>query len=109
VSDADLRSFQKQVPSLYGTREGNQLIMDTIKGVAEYNDQATELAAQWRGNKISLDQFNDRIEKLPNPMENFQRYQSQREQAAQTSAPAAAPATAAPRRIRVDAQGNILR
>jgi hypothetical protein len=109
VSDADLRSFQKQVPSLYGTREGNQLIMDTIKGVAEYNDKATELAAQWRGNKISLDQFNDRIEKLPNPMENFQRYQSQREQAAQTSAPAAAPATAAPRRIRVDAQGNILR
>jgi hypothetical protein len=96
VSDADLRSFQKQVPSLFGTKEGNALIMDTIKGVAEYNDKATELAAQWRGGKISLDQFNDRIERLPNPMDNFQRYQSQRDQSAQAAAPAASPASAAP-------------
>jgi hypothetical protein len=92
VSDADLRSFQKQVPSLFGTKEGNQLIMDTIKGVAEYNDKATEAAAQWRAGKINLDQFNERIEKLPNPMDNFTRYQAER---GATSAPAAA-APAAP-------------
>jgi hypothetical protein len=94
VSDADLRSFQKQVPNLFGTKEGNQLIMDTIKGVAEYNDKATEAAAQWRAGKINLDQFNERIEKLPNPMDNFTRYQAERGAA---SAPAAAtPAASAP-------------
>jgi hypothetical protein len=87
VSDADLRSFQKQVPSLFGTKEGNQLIMDTIKGVAEYNDKATEAAARWRAGKINLEQFNNELEALPNPMDNFNRYQAAR---AAASAPSAA-------------------
>jgi hypothetical protein len=98
VSDADLRSFAKQVPNILGTKEGNALIMDTIKGVAEYNDKATEIAAQWRGNKISLDQMNARLEALPNPMDNFQRYQSERG--------ATAPAAAAPARATPSATGS---
>jgi hypothetical protein len=95
VSDADLRSFQKQVPSLFGTKEGNQLIMDTIKGVAEYNDKATEAASRWRANKISLDQFNNEIETLPNPMENFRRYQSERAPAASATSSGGPPPAAA--------------
>jgi hypothetical protein len=91
VSDADLRSFQKQVPSLFGTKEGNQLIMDTIKGVAEYNDKATEAAARWRAGKINLEQFNNELEALPNPMDNFNRYQAAR---AAASAPSAATSAA---------------
>jgi hypothetical protein len=78
VSDADLRSFAKQVPSIFGTKEGNAMIMDTIKGVAEYNEKATAVASQWRSGKIGLDEMNNRLEALPNPMDNFQRYQSER-------------------------------
>jgi hypothetical protein len=102
VSDADLRSFQKQVPSLMGTREGNAIIMDTIQGVAEYNDQATALASKWKGGDISLKDMNRQLETLPNPFDRAREYQRQRDgtttagTAPTGSGPGVGPAPAAP-------------
>jgi hypothetical protein len=103
ITDRDMESFRQQIPSLMGSPEGNKLVSDTLRGVAEHHRDAAEIASQWRAGKISLDKAQEALGSLKDPFERMREYQAARQPAA--PAAGAAPA-AAPRRIRVDRLGN---
>jgi hypothetical protein len=72
MSDADLALFKASLPRLINTREGNQLIIDTMRNIAQYDMQRGEIARGMQLGQITPDvaftQYND----LGNPLSAFQ-------------------------------------
>jgi len=63
VSDADLASFQRQVPTLSKTPEGRRRIFATMRAFAEREARVAQMARDYRGLKGSLDdEFDTRLQ-----------------------------------------------
>lgn len=63
VSDADLASFQRQVPTLSKTPEGRRQIFSTMRAFAERETRVAQMARDYRGLKGSLDDdFESRLQ-----------------------------------------------
>jgi hypothetical protein len=92
MTDKDRDAFRQMIPSLRGTREGNAIIMDTMRGMAQYQLEATRLGGEWESGKITGEQLRQQLETLPDPMTNFRKFQAERAGAA-GAAGATAPAT----------------
>lgn len=91
ITDRDMESFRQQIPSLMGSPEGNKLVSDTLRGVAEHHRDAADIAAQWRAGKISVEKAQEELGSLQDPFSRMRQYQAARQPAAATpSAPAAA-------------------
>lgn len=92
ITDRDMESFRQQIPSLMGTPEGNKLVSDTLRGVAEHHRDAAEIAARWRGGKVSVDQAQEALSGLKDPFARMREYQAARQPAAPGAGAATAPA-----------------
>lgn len=96
MSDADLELFKQSLPRLINTREGNQMIINTMKSIAEYDMQRASIARQLQLNQITQEQAFEAYQSLGNPIPPELRTGG------------GAVAAPAGNRIRYDAQGNRL-
>ncbi|WP_200941279.1 hypothetical protein [Methylobacterium sp. Leaf111] len=90
TSDAEGKSFRNSLPSLLKTREGNAIIADTFRGLADYQAQAGEIAGKALRQEISQSEADQAIRALPSPFTRFKEYRS-----GQGGAPAGSTATPA--------------
>jgi hypothetical protein len=72
MSDADLALFKASLPRLINTREGNQLIIDTMRNIAQYDMQRGEIARGMQLGQITPGVAFTRYNELGNPLSAFQ-------------------------------------
>jgi hypothetical protein len=72
MSDADLALFKASLPRLINTREGNQLIIDTMRNIAQYDMQRGEIARGMQLGQITPDVAFTLYGELGNPLSAFQ-------------------------------------
>lgn len=53
MSDKDLQLFQRSLPSLINSPQGNQLIIDTMRGIAEYDAQGAAIIQRYRNKELT--------------------------------------------------------
>lgn len=78
TSDRDMAAYQKALPSLLGTPEGNSIVMDTYEGMASFRKQRADIAAEWQLGDISAKEAQKRMDALPDPFERFKAMSAQR-------------------------------
>lgn len=72
-SDTDVRMFMNSLPQLGNTDRGNQIIAGTMQALQQNKLRAAEIAAQAQRGKISWQDAEGQIRKLPNPYEQFKK------------------------------------
>ncbi|KQO88888.1 hypothetical protein ASF36_23975 [Methylobacterium sp. Leaf90] len=75
TSDAEGRSFKNSLPSLLKTPEGNAIIVDTFRGLVDYQAQAGEIAGRALRGEMSQAEADQAIKALPNPYTRFKEHQ----------------------------------
>tara|TARA_R110000850_G_scaffold163370_1_gene288058 strand:- start:464 stop:1207 length:744 start_codon:yes stop_codon:yes gene_type:complete len=98
MSDADLALFKASLPRLINTREGNQLIIDTMRNIAKYDVQRGEIARSMQLGKVTPDVAFTLYNELGNPLSAFQNGSSETPRTGD----------AASDRVKFDAEGNRL-
>jgi hypothetical protein len=71
MSDADLALFKQSVPRLINQPGGNQLIIQTIRQINEYDAELARIAQQAASGQITREQARDAVNNMTNPLENF--------------------------------------
>ena len=71
MSDADLVLFRKSLPSIINQPGGNQLIVETIRAINEYDVAASIIAGQALDLEITPAEARKRLRELPNPLADF--------------------------------------
>lgn len=52
MSDADLELFKQSLPRIINSPNGNQIILQTMRGIAEYDRQGAEIVQRFRAGEI---------------------------------------------------------
>lgn len=71
MSDADIAMFRASLPRILNQPGGNELIMGTMKGIAQYEIQMGEIADQVADRVITPAEGRKKIRDLQNPLANF--------------------------------------
>ena len=71
MSDADLALFKDSLPKLINTAGGNQLIINTMKSMAQFKLDQGRIAAAALNGQITRQQALEALMALPDPMEQF--------------------------------------
>ena len=71
MSDADIKMFRASLPRIINQPGGNQLVFDTIRGIAQYETQMGEIADKVADRVISPAEGRRMIREMKNPLENF--------------------------------------
>lgn len=67
MSDADLLLFKRSLPSLINTPEGNKLIIQTMRGIAEYDRMGFEIIQKYRRGDIDVAEAFQLLNERPDP------------------------------------------
>lgn len=78
MSDKDVALFKSSLPSLINSPEGNAIITQTMRGMAEYRAAIGEIANAALVGEISRGEALQLMEKLPDPMANAKAYITER-------------------------------
>lgn len=73
MSDADLALFKQSLPRIINTPEGNNLILDTMTGISQYQMQMGDIADRVANREITAAQGRELIKNLKNPLEDFRK------------------------------------
>jgi hypothetical protein len=73
MSDADLELFKRSLPRLVNTPEGNRMIIQTMREIANYDIQRGQIARQVQLGQITPMQADEMYRALPNPVAPFVR------------------------------------
>lgn len=84
MSDADLALFKQSLPRVINQPGGNKLIVDTMRGITQYQVQMGRIADAVADREITPAEARKAIRSLPNPLGNFK-------VPANTTAPSAIP------------------
>lgn len=68
MSDADLALFKQSLPRIINTPGGNQLILQTLRGIAEYDLMAADIARRLASGRIDTATYLDEMASLENPI-----------------------------------------
>ncbi|WP_248127286.1 flagellar biosynthesis protein FlgJ [Brucella pituitosa] len=68
MSDADLELFKQSVPRIINSPGGNQIIIDTMRGIAEYTAAQGDIAARVANREIKPEEGRKLLAGLPNPL-----------------------------------------
>lgn len=68
MSDADLALFQRSLPSLINSPQGNQLIIDTMRGIAEYDAMGADIVQKYRSGEITVADAFAQLRARPDPL-----------------------------------------
>lgn len=71
MSDADLALFKQSLPRLINQPGGNQIIIDTMRGITQYQIQMGEIADMVADRDISPAEGRKRIRALANPLDGL--------------------------------------
>jgi hypothetical protein len=71
MSDADIKMFRGSLPSIINQPGGNQLIFQTLRGIAEYEMQMGEISDLVADRSITPAEGRKRIRELKNPLANY--------------------------------------
>lgn len=71
MSDADLALFKQSLPRLINQPGGNQTILNTMRGITQYQIQTGEIADRIANREITPAEGRAAIAQLPNPLSNF--------------------------------------
>lgn len=72
-SDRDVAIFQRSLPSLLGTPGGNELVTETLGGLAQHRKDRAEIAAQWQRGEITAAEADKKMRSLPDPFATFKK------------------------------------
>jgi hypothetical protein len=67
MSDADLDLFKRSLPRLINQPYGNQIIIQTLRGIAEYDAMGADIVQQYREGKISKPEAFQQLMNRPDP------------------------------------------
>lgn len=73
MSDRDVEMYTRSLPALLNTPEGNQKIINTMKGLAQYKKAQGDISGQVLSGKITRQKARDMLMALPNPLAEFSR------------------------------------
>lgn len=73
-SDLDVKMFKNSLPKLINTPEGNEIIQNTLAGVAQYKLERAAIADQVQAGEITAKDGLKKMRDLPNPYENFKTF-----------------------------------
>lgn len=76
MSDADVKMFRNSLPRLINQPGGNGLILQTMRGIAQYEMQMGEIADQVADRAITPAEGRKRIRELENPISAFREVMS---------------------------------
>ncbi len=68
MSDADLALFKRSLPRLINTPAGNKQIIDTLRAINQYDQQIGAIARDALRGKITPEEADARIMRVPNPL-----------------------------------------
>lgn len=71
MSDKDVELFKNSLPQLINSPEGNALILETMRGMAEFKRQQGEIAMQAMIGRIDRTEAIEQLYALPDPLERF--------------------------------------
>jgi hypothetical protein len=71
MSDADIRMFRASLPRVINQPGGNELIFQTMRGIAEYEQQMGVIADAVADREITPAEGRKKIRELQNPLENY--------------------------------------
>lgn len=71
MSDADLALFKQSLPRIINQPGGNQLIIGTMRSIAQYDAEGAQIVQQLRNNEIDRAQAFQMLQSRPNPLESF--------------------------------------
>ncbi|AMB47844.1 hypothetical protein [Methylobacterium sp. AMS5] len=74
TSDAEGRAFKNSLPSLLKSPGGNAIIVDTFRGLADYQAQAGDIAGKALRGEISQSEADQALKALPSPYARFRDY-----------------------------------
>jgi hypothetical protein len=67
MSDADLDLFKRSLPRLINQPYGNQIIIQTLRGIAEYDAMGADIVQQYRTGQISKSEAFQQLMNRPDP------------------------------------------
>ncbi len=68
MSDADLELFKQSLPRIINSPEGNRRIIETLRGISQYQLSQADIAGQVASRQITPEQGNEMLRTLPNPV-----------------------------------------
>jgi hypothetical protein len=71
MSDADLALFKLSLPRLVNTPEGNSMIVQTMRAIAEYDIARANIARQMQLGQITAQEADEAYRALPDPIPQF--------------------------------------
>lgn len=71
MSDADLELFKQSLPRTINQPGGNQLIINTMRGIAQYDAQGAEIIQRLRAREISREDAFRLLNERKNPLDEF--------------------------------------
>lgn len=71
MSDADLALFKRSLPRIINQPGGNQLIIGTMKAIAQYDAEGAKIVQRLRAGEIDRATAFELLQQRPNPLEGF--------------------------------------
>jgi hypothetical protein len=71
MSDRDIDLFRQGLPRIINQPGGNQLIISTMRAVAQYDAEGAKIVQQLRNGDINRAQAFEMLQARPNPLESF--------------------------------------
>jgi hypothetical protein len=71
MSDADLELFKQSIVRLINQPEGNKLILDTMRGIAEYDKKGAEIVNKFRADEITRTEAFEQLRERSNPLKDI--------------------------------------
>ena len=71
MSDADLELFKRSLPSLTNSPGGNQIIINTMRGLAEYDAEGARIVQSLRKKEITQSEAFELLNNRPDPFAGF--------------------------------------
>lgn len=91
MSDRDVELFTRSLPSLWNQPGGNQRIINTMRGLAQYKQMQGDIAQRVMTGEIDRQTATKMLRDLPNPLEGFRQKDDGATKSQDQAAPAGAP------------------
>lgn len=72
MSDADLELFKRSLPRIINQPNGNQIIINTMRGIAQYDAMGADIVQRHRDKKITIAEAFAELNRRLDPFENLQ-------------------------------------
>ncbi len=71
MSDADLELFKQSLPRIINTPSGNQTIINTMRGIAQYDAEGANIVQRYRTGEITRAKAFEELRNRKNPLADF--------------------------------------